>query len=85
MDEAIARTTHRESKDASSSHITGSNTFSPNMCPFPNAGSLKDMLFSSPTSISSGPSKQQKSLGGVITLTAEEILAKACSSDGSAL
>ncbi|KGL87358.1 PDZ domain-containing protein 2, partial [Charadrius vociferus] len=25
MDEAIARTTHRESKDASSSHITGSN------------------------------------------------------------
>ncbi|KFW92644.1 PDZ domain-containing protein 2, partial [Phalacrocorax carbo] len=31
MDEAIARTTHRESKDASSSHITGSSMFSPNM------------------------------------------------------
>ncbi|KFP31438.1 PDZ domain-containing protein 2, partial [Colius striatus] len=31
MDEAIARTTHRESKDASSSHITGSSIFSPNM------------------------------------------------------
>ncbi|KFP51354.1 PDZ domain-containing protein 2, partial [Cathartes aura] len=31
MDEAIARTTHRESKDASSSHVTGSSIFSPNM------------------------------------------------------
>ncbi|KFO88804.1 PDZ domain-containing protein 2, partial [Buceros rhinoceros silvestris] len=31
MDEAIARTTHRESKDASSSHVTGSNMFSPRM------------------------------------------------------
>ncbi|KFP04227.1 PDZ domain-containing protein 2, partial [Calypte anna] len=27
MDEAIARTTHRESKDSSSSHVTGSNMF----------------------------------------------------------
>ncbi|KFQ93869.1 PDZ domain-containing protein 2, partial [Nipponia nippon] len=32
MDEAIARTTHRESKDASSSHVTGSSMFSPNKC-----------------------------------------------------
>ncbi|KFQ69922.1 PDZ domain-containing protein 2, partial [Phaethon lepturus] len=31
MDEAIARTTHRESKDASSSHVTGSSIYSPNM------------------------------------------------------
>ncbi|KFP22997.1 PDZ domain-containing protein 2, partial [Egretta garzetta] len=29
MDEAIARTTHRENKDASSSHVTGSSMFSP--------------------------------------------------------
>lgn len=32
MDEAIARTTHRESKDASSSHVTGSNMFSSLVC-----------------------------------------------------
>ncbi|KFV01413.1 PDZ domain-containing protein 2, partial [Tauraco erythrolophus] len=31
MDEAIARTTHRESKDVSSSHVTGSSMFSPRM------------------------------------------------------
>ncbi|KFO80562.1 PDZ domain-containing protein 2, partial [Cuculus canorus] len=30
MDEAIARTTHRESKDTTSSHVTGSSVFSPN-------------------------------------------------------
>uniref|UniRef100_A0A8C0EIP6 Pro-interleukin-16 n=1 Tax=Bubo bubo TaxID=30461 RepID=A0A8C0EIP6_BUBBB len=50
MDEAIARTTHRESKDASSSHITGSSMFFPNMCPFPDAGLFNDMLLGSPTS-----------------------------------
>jgi len=43
MDEAIARTTHRENKDASSSHITGSGVFSPSMCPFPDVGRFKDM------------------------------------------
>uniref|UniRef100_A0A8B9F114 PDZ domain containing 2 n=1 Tax=Amazona collaria TaxID=241587 RepID=A0A8B9F114_9PSIT len=31
MDEAIARTTHRESKDSNSSHVSGSSVFSPNM------------------------------------------------------
>uniref|UniRef100_A0A8D0F6T1 Pro-interleukin-16 n=1 Tax=Strix occidentalis caurina TaxID=311401 RepID=A0A8D0F6T1_STROC len=44
MDEAIARTTHRESKDASSSHITGSSMFFPNMCPFPDAGLFNDII-----------------------------------------
>uniref|UniRef100_A0A663FJI1 PDZ domain containing 2 n=1 Tax=Aquila chrysaetos chrysaetos TaxID=223781 RepID=A0A663FJI1_AQUCH len=44
MDEAIARTTHRESKDASSSHVTGSSMFSPNTCPFPDAGRFKDII-----------------------------------------
>lgn len=46
MDEAIARTTHRESKDASSSHVTGSNSlvlFS-SVCSFPDAGTFKGML-----------------------------------------
>lgn len=51
MDEAIARTTHRESKDASSSHVTGSNMFSPSMCPFPDAGRFKNMLLGSPASV----------------------------------
>ncbi|KFQ49349.1 PDZ domain-containing protein 2, partial [Nestor notabilis] len=32
MDEAIARTTHRESKDSNSSHVSGNSLFSPNIC-----------------------------------------------------
>uniref|UniRef100_A0A8C0B3I2 PDZ domain containing 2 n=1 Tax=Buteo japonicus TaxID=224669 RepID=A0A8C0B3I2_9AVES len=44
MDEAIARTTHRESKDVSSSHVTGSSMFFPNPCPFPDAGRFKDII-----------------------------------------
>ncbi|KFW87787.1 PDZ domain-containing protein 2, partial [Manacus vitellinus] len=40
MDEAIARTTHRESKDASSSHVTGSNTFSSSVLPSFQQGSV---------------------------------------------
>ncbi|KFQ89034.1 PDZ domain-containing protein 2, partial [Phoenicopterus ruber ruber] len=44
MDEAIARTTHRESKDTSSSHVTGSSMFSPNMCTFRDAGSSEAEL-----------------------------------------
>lgn len=51
MDEAIARTTHRESKDASSSHVTGSNVFSPSMCPFADTGRFKNMLLGSPASV----------------------------------
>uniref|UniRef100_A0A663N8J9 Pro-interleukin-16 n=1 Tax=Athene cunicularia TaxID=194338 RepID=A0A663N8J9_ATHCN len=47
MDEAIARTTHRESKDASSSHITGSSMFFPNKCPIQDAGMFNDMLLAS--------------------------------------
>uniref|UniRef100_A0A672TX05 PDZ domain containing 2 n=1 Tax=Strigops habroptila TaxID=2489341 RepID=A0A672TX05_STRHB len=38
MDEAIARTTHRESKDSNSSHVSGSSLFSPNMCPVQGTG-----------------------------------------------